>query len=368
MLERQGAGSPGVMEEKLNSSQPHENAAGYAQELLEFLAANRQSLSPLLILPHDYPDPDALAAAFALHFLARECYDIESRIAYSGVIGRTENQAMVTILRIPLHRLNPADLKKYRQVALVDTQPAFENNPFPGNRRATMVIDQHESTGQPATDLALVDTGCGETCVILAQALLLQNIEIPVRVATALAYGILSDTLNLYRAERPDVAQTYLSILHRADMRALARIQNPMRSKRFFVTLGRCIREATVCGRLIVVHLGRIENPDLVSQMAEFLLTYQQSRWSLCTGRYRDKLHVSLRSTKQDGQAGEVLQDVFESREQAGGHGVIAGGSLRVGANASGEVWRDQEQRLQERLMKRLRISTKARACKPFVN
>ncbi len=358
---------PEVTEEKLNNSKPHENAAGYAQELLEFLAANRQSLSPLLILPHDYPDPDALAAAFALHFLARECYGIESRIAYSGVIGRTENQAMVSILRIPVHRLKPGDLKKYRQVALVDTQPAFRNNPFPGNRQAAMVIDQHESTVQPAADLALVDTGCGATCVILAQALLRQNVEIPARVATALAYGILSDTLNLYRAERPDVAQTYLTILHRADMRALARIQNPVRSKRFFVVLGRCIREAIICGRLIVVHLGRIENPDLVSQMAEFLLTYQQSRWSLCTGRYKDKLHVSLRSTKQDGQAGEVLRDAFLNPEQAGGHGAIAGGSCPVGADTPEEVWHDKEQALQERLMKRLRISLKGGVCKPFV-
>ena len=57
-----------------NNSEPHESAAGYAQELLGFLAENRQSLAPLLILPHDYPDPDALAAAFTLHFLARGCF------------------------------------------------------------------------------------------------------------------------------------------------------------------------------------------------------------------------------------------------------------------------------------------------------
>jgi nanoRNase/pAp phosphatase (c-di-AMP/oligoRNAs hydrolase) len=348
-----------------NLSKSYKNAA---QALLRFLAEKRQSLSPLLILPHNYPDPDALAAAFALHFLAKECYGIEPRIAYSGVIGRAENQAMVRILRIPVHRLKPADLKKYTQVALVDTQPVFENNPFPGNRRATLVIDQHASTVQPDADLALVDTGCGATCVILAQALLRQNVEIPARVATALAYGILSDTLNLYRAERPDVAQTYLNILHRVDMRALARIQNPVRPKRFFVLVSRCIREAIVCGRLIAVHLGSIENPDLVSQMAEFLLTYQQSRWSFCTGRYKDKLHVSLRSAKQDGQAGEVLRDAFLNPEQAGGHGVIAGGSCPVGADVPEEVWHDKEQKLQERLMKRLRISAQARACKPFVN
>lgn len=351
-----------------NNSKPPENAAGYAQELLQFLAENRQSLSPLLILPHDYPDPDALAAAFALHFLARGCYNIESRIAYRGVIGRTENVAMVSLLRIPLHRLKPGDLKRYKQIALVDTQPAFENNPFSGDRRATIIIDQHASAVGPEADLALVDTGCGATCVILGQALLLQNVEIPARVATALAYGILSDTLNLYRARRPDVAQTYLSILPRADMRDLALIQKPVRSKGFFTTLGRCIREAMVFRRLVVAHLGIIENPNLVSQMAEFLLTYKSARWSLCTGRYRGRLHVSLRSTTDDGQAGEVLRDAFVNPEQAGGHDAIAGGSCRVGANASEEAWRDKEQGLQERLMRRLGISIKGKPVKPFVN
>ena len=78
-----------------------------------------------------------------MNFLARECYGIESRIAYSGVIGRRENRAMVSILRIPVHRLRPGDLKKYKQIALVDTQPSFTNNSFPKNRKAAIVIDQH---------------------------------------------------------------------------------------------------------------------------------------------------------------------------------------------------------------------------------
>jgi nanoRNase/pAp phosphatase (c-di-AMP/oligoRNAs hydrolase) len=348
--------------------EPQKNASDFAKELLSFLANSRQSLSPLLILPHDYPDPDALAAAFALQFLVRECYGIEARIAYEGVIGRTENRAMVSILGIPVHRLKPVDLKRYQQVALVDTQPAFENNPFPADRKAALVIDQHASSVPPAADLALVDTDCGATCVILAQALLLQNMEIPTRIATALAYGILSDTLNLYRAVRPDVTQTYLSILRRADMRALALIQNPVRSKSFFRTLGRCMQKATVYRRLIVAHLGVIENPDLVSQMAEFLLTYKEARWSLCTGRYRGKLRVSLRSTRQDGQAGEVLRDAFMNRREAGGHGAIAGGSCRVGTHAPEDVWYQKEQEIFERLKKRLRISITGKPGKPFLN
>jgi len=321
----------------------------------------------LLILPHDYPDPDALAAAFALQYLAQQKFEIETRIAYGGVIGRVENRAMYNLLKIPAHRLRKTDLTRYKNVALVDTQPSFQNNRYPGNRRATLLIDQHPSGSGPTADLSIVDTGCGATCVILAQALLLAGMEIPSRIATALAYGILSDTLDLYRAKRPDVVETYIRILQYSDMRTLAKIQNPPQSKRYFVTLGKCIRAATFLRRLVASHLGLVSNPDMVAMMADFLLTYDRASWALCTGRYKGKLHVSLRTTSQDAHAGEILRDVFENRKAAGGHQSIAGGSLKVGADAPEEAWAAKEQWVQLRLVKRLRLPSRREFRKPFI-
>lgn len=339
----------------------------HARLLLEFLEERRGNLSPLLILPHDYPDPDALASAFALQYLAQQKFGIESRIAYGGVIGRVENRAMFNLLKIPAHRLRKTDLKRYKNVALVDTQPSFKNNPYPGNRRATLIIDQHANSTGPTADLALVDPDCGATCVIVAQALLLTGMEIPMRVATALAYGILSDTLDLYRAKRPDVVDTYLSVLRHSDMRALARIQNPPQSKRYFVTLGRCIRAAVFLRRLVASHLGEVSSPEMVAMMADFLLTYDRASWALCTGRHKGRLHVSLRTTSQDAHAGEILRDVFDNRKAAGGHQSIAGGSLRMGAGVTEEAWDDKEQWVQARLVKRLRLPSKREFRKPFL-
>jgi len=347
--------------------EPEHETAQHARQLLRFLSKRKNLLSPLLVLTHDYPDPDALAAAFALDYLAGQCFGIECKIAYGGVIGRTENRAMVRILRIPVHKLKPSDLKKYRNVALVDTQPHFENNPFPNNRRAAIVVDQHPSIVKPAASLAIIDPGAGATCVIVAQALLQHGVQIPMRVATALAYGVLSDTLDLYRAHRPDVVQTYISILPRCDMKILARIQNPTRSRRFFLTLGKAIRGAVMNRGLVVAHLGFIENPDLVSQMAEFLLTYEHARWSACTGRYRGKLCVSLRASQLQSQAGTVLREVFANPKEAGGHGAIGGGRFRVGRDPREEDWLRAEQELQYRLFKRLRRTTKGPFQKPFL-
>jgi nanoRNase/pAp phosphatase (c-di-AMP/oligoRNAs hydrolase) len=335
-----------------------EGSSPTSKKLLAFLSRRRRGLSPLLILTHDYPDPDALAAACALQYLAREVFGVESRIAYGGVIGRIENRAMVRLLEIPAHRLRSGDLESHRRVALVDTQPGFENNSFPSRRRATLIIDQHASVITPSADLALIDESCGATCVIVAQALLASDIRVPRNVATALAYGILADTLELYRARRRDIVDTYLTLLPHCDMRVLARIRNPERPRRFFDSLAKAIRGAKVRGRLMVSHLGSVENPDLVSQTAEFLLTYERARWVLCTGRFRERLHVSLRTSQNKAAAGEVLRAIVADPRDAGGHGAIAGGSLEVEDPSSEQAWAGLENDLQRALVRRLRISS----------
>jgi len=75
-----------------------------ALELSRYLEENKSRLSPLLILAHDYPDPDALASAYALQYLAELKGGIHSRIVYGAVIGRIENQEMVRLLKIPARR------------------------------------------------------------------------------------------------------------------------------------------------------------------------------------------------------------------------------------------------------------------------
>ncbi|MCI0530367.1 MAG: hypothetical protein L0Y74_00210 [candidate division Zixibacteria bacterium] len=325
------------------------------RKILKFLEQKGNSISPLLILTHDYPDADALASAFAFQYIAEKKFGIDSRIAYGGVIGRPENREMVRLLKIPARKLRGIDLKRYANVALVDTQPAFKNNSYPANRDATIVIDQHQSAAAPSSELTVVDTNSGATSVILAKLLLTLKIPVPVAVGTGLVYGILSDTLNLLRASRTDV-RIYRDLLPYCDMQILARIQNPPRSKRFFATLAKGIEKAKVAGGLIVSHLGTVENPDLVSQMADFFLTYQHCKWAFCTGRHKGSLRLSLRIADSRYSAGEILRQVVEQRVEAGGHGPIAGGRIRVGLEVPEKKWRNIENSVNYRLCKTLKI------------
>lgn len=315
---------------------------------------------------HDYPDPDALAAAFGLQHLAGAGFGVETCIAYRGQVGRMENKTMVHLLRIPTRKFRPAMLTRYTSTALVDTQPAFENNPFPEARKAELVIDQHPPVLAPLAELSLVDPDCGATCAIVAQALLQLGLPLPPRVATALAYGILSDTLDLYRAQGRETIETYLQVLHQADMRVLARIQNPVRPQKYFACLAKGILEARLHQRLVVTHLGDVDTPDRVAELAEFLLAYRPVSWCLVTGRYKGRLHASLRSTRTRVEAGEVLRDVFENRDEAGGHGAVAGGSCPVGVGATPKSWKAREEILTARLVKRLGLPSRVEPRRAF--
>src|SRR4029453_17240704 len=94
---------------------------------------------PLVILPHDNPDPDALASAGALQFIAKSLLGKEATIALGGYIGRAENRAMVRYLNIPL--VPVADLPLCDPgtiIALVDTQPGRTNNSLPAGASASI--------------------------------------------------------------------------------------------------------------------------------------------------------------------------------------------------------------------------------------
>jgi len=329
------------------------NGKPSAQGLLDFLSERGKEISPLLILMHNHPDPDSMASALALSFIAEKLHGIRTRIAYGGIIGRIENQTMARILRIPIKELREGDLKRYTDVALVDTQPPFTNNSFKRRRKATIIVDHHSQHPQTQADFIWIDPSAGASSTLMAEALFSCGLELPTRLATALVYGISSETENLGRDAGPRDVQVYLTLIQKSDTKALSRIQNPPHPAAFFGLLGRAIRSAFVLRDIIGVHLRDVPTPDRVSQMADFLLTHEKMRWSLCTGRFNGRLYVSLRSRKADARAGRLLSRVL-GPGSAGGHSMIAGGSVPIPPEAAENDWRDREAEVTNGFLKAL--------------
>jgi nanoRNase/pAp phosphatase (c-di-AMP/oligoRNAs hydrolase) len=150
------------------------------QAQLERLSEVASNAGSILILPHNNPDPDAIASAVALRFLLAERLAVEARIAYLGIIGRAENTALVRYLGHPLRRLTASDLRASDSIALVDTQPGAGNVTLPPESRIAIVIDHHpprETTA--AADFADIRPEVGATSTMLTEYLKVAGVELP---------------------------------------------------------------------------------------------------------------------------------------------------------------------------------------------
>lgn len=317
----------------------------HARKLLRELKRLGRRISPLLILTHDHPDPDSLASAWSLAHLAQAVGRIRARVVYGGVIGRRENRQMAERLMIPAHPLRKGELETFKHAALVDTQPPFRNNRFPPRRKPDLIIDHHPRHADTSAGLALIDESAGATTTILAEALLLSGVRVNARLATAIVYGIGSETQNLGREATARDMAAYRAFWPKANMKALWNISYPKRSASFFSDLARGIRNVFSQRGVLVAHLGPITTPDRVAQIADFLLTYEKARWTMVTGRYAGRLHVSLRTNDPAGGAGRLLKRLLGGGNRGGGHAMIAGGNVEVGVGADEARWRQAEEK-----------------------
>lgn len=284
----------------------------------------------LLIILHDNPDPDAIASAWALSYLAKEKFNLRVAMAYGGFIGRAENRAMVRELKIPLKMIGRIRFSSDDKIAMVDTQPGARNNSLPPDVPCHLVIDHHPRRRGLKAETVFIDTEVGATATILIEWLRASGLDLNADLATALAYAIRSETQDLGReVSRRDI-QAYLTVYPRASMRKMARITHPQLPRSYFLTLTETLRRTTSFRNIICAHIGDVPYPEVVAEMADLLLKHERISWSLCTGRFMGELIISVRSSNPKANAGKLIQTLVLDRDRAGGHDTFAGGKISL--------------------------------------
>ncbi|MBN1642623.1 MAG: DHH family phosphoesterase [Anaerolineae bacterium] len=293
----------------------------------DLLGAVRHSRQ-LLIIPHNDPDPDAIASAVALRYLLGERAGVESRITYRGVVGRAENKALLDYLEWPLTHLHFAQPCPPLPTALIDTQPGAGNNALPAQCELVVVIDHHplrEETVHAA--FRDVRPGIGATSTLLTGYIRAAGIDPPPWLATALFYGIKTDTMGLSRGICELDVDAYFYLQHKIDMEALVQIERARVPPQYFQSLVAALQAAQVYDRVVVSYLGAMHYPGLAAEMADLLLRLDGIEWVICLGTFRDELILSVRNT-HDKDAERVVQGIVRGRGTAGGHGAMAGGQV----------------------------------------
>ncbi len=311
------------------------------KELLGVLKGSRS----LLILTHDNPDPDAIASASCLKYIVTKLAGIRAKVGYGGMIGRAENRAMLRHLRIHTVKLTESTIKRYQSVVLIDTQPMTGNNSLPKGVKVKGVIDHHplrKTTKAPFLD---VRPDYGANATIMTEYLVASGLDIPSNLATALFYGIASETQDLGREASEADTNAYLALFPKTNKKALSKIRHPALGKDHFTYLSRAISNAVTYKNAIATSLGAVDNPDIVALVAEMLVALNRMSWCMCTGRYRNTILFSLRTTREKGRAGVLARRIARPLGTAGGHDMIAGG--QVDCTGKSEEERDEmEKRL----------------------
>lgn len=288
-----------------------------------------QGQTSLLIVMQDNPDPDAIAAAVALRKLVDNVAGIKSSIAHGGIVGRSENKALVKYLNLTLSECASIDFDKFDLIAMVDTQPGTGNNSLPQDREVDIIFDHHPIKKMTrSSSFYDIRARYGAASTILVEYLVLANIEIEMPLATALLYAIRSDTQDLGREACNADIEAITHLFPIANKRMLSRIQRGSVPGKYFVMLASALKNAQVYEDTIITELGDISNPDIIGEVADLLLRHDGIEWVMASGVFNDKFLISIRTNDEKKRADQAIEKIVNKIGTGGGHLTYAGAQV----------------------------------------
>jgi len=292
------------------------------------------------VLLHPNPDPDAMASALATKTLA-DAVDTDARITFPGQIRRQENRAFETVLGLECERIEGGGELAGETVVLVDHN---EPRGFPGASGIdpVAVIDHHPGggEGQQFTDVRPDRGACATIFTGYFEELgwELSNgsedadgeTRLSPQVATALLYGIQSDTDYLTNGCSPAEFEAAAYLYQGVDRDLLDRVANPEVDAEVLDVKAAAITGREVHNAHVVSDVGSVSNVDAIPQAADELLRMEGVSAVVVLGDRDGTIHLSGRSRDDRVHMGKALQSAVDDipMAEAGGHARMGGGQL----------------------------------------
>ena len=308
-------------------------------------------------------DPDALASALALKRIMQ--HRVKSvDIVRVNEVTRPDNLAMIRYLRIPVKPLQVEKLSTYDHFAVVDSQPnhhaCFKNITF------DLVIDHHPLPAEPYTAAAFYDVrpNVGATSSIMTRYLQGLRITPSPLLATALLYGIRTDTASFERSGGEDDFRAYQWLSRHADTAVLRRILRSEYLRDWLPLFSRAFRSLVDCrGNGAQAWLGDVSCADLLVAVADFFTRVHGLRWIAVSGIVGKTTVVVIFRGDGGRDIGRMADACFYDVGSAGGHRRLARAEFPVSAIPAGTKPQDFVlHRLQTR---KLRAITAVRSAPP---
>jgi nanoRNase/pAp phosphatase (c-di-AMP/oligoRNAs hydrolase) len=291
-------------------------------KFIEMLEKHRGE-SHVVILP-SYPDPDAIASAYA-HRLISACFDIQVSIFYGGHVHPRLNLALIKLLDIDIipieeksdiDRIQAAILMEDRMGVSEKTKDFLDECGIP----VILCLQKENSDGideeiledcQPCTNSAIYARYMEDGLLELNR-----NQKEHVVVATTLLYGILSATDSFTHASEGDFkAAAFLSSFR--DPELLEHIMNQSRSKQIMDIIRRALGNRELIESYSIAGIGylRAKDREALSQAADFLLTEDNVHtaivYGIMTEEGQETLSGAIRTSKITIHPEEFIASIF---------------------------------------------------------
>ena len=306
------------------------------QDRIAELRSCLEGCERVAILLQDDPDPDGLAGALALRKIVGRNSQTAPIVTF-GHISRPENVAMAQLLGIEVVTIRESNLRDFEKIVLVDCQPSF----FKGRSiKADILIDHHPSCLSAEDESHLIFKEIreeyGAISSLMTQYLRAANLEVSQRLATALLYGIKSDTLMLNREVSAADLEAFVFLYPLINGNILRKIERPELPVKYLKCIQSALNFLKVTKGIVVLPLGKIDREEWVAQAADFGLQIEGAEWALACGVVGDRVVISSRNCGYVQHSGEIFKAVFDKIGCAGGHRSMAKAIVPV------EAWTEE--------------------------
>jgi len=317
------------------------------------------------ILTHKYPDPDAIASQLIAQKILKH-YEINSNIYAYGEVSHPSNKAMVNGLEIELKDQNELDYSQYDNVLIVDATEL--NIELPEGKTPIVTIDHHDVALKDLKSKFsdITEKNRGSTSTRMVQYM--QNLNIPVekskdsKLATALFYGIYSDTNSLIDATQDD-DESIKFVREFYDPVILKKIVLPHYAEHTLDAKKTAIENRYIDGIHFVSFAGTLIEKEDLTLVVDDLIQTQGIEVAIIYGLFEDHILVSLRSESDQINCGSLAKKLWGEHGSAGGRIKAAGASIPTGYILSGLSHEEQEalvkSEMRKNILKGLNISEK---------
>ena len=282
----------------------------------------------IVIQCHDNPDADAICSGYVLYRYF-EAHNKKVRFIYSGNFEITKSNLVYLIkeLQIPIEYVR--SLRSRPDLLLMTDCQYGEGNVFKFNANEIAVIDHHQvSTNLPKANE--VRSNLGSSCTVIWNLLKIENEEglIDKRIATALYYGLYSDTNAFSEIAHPLDRDMIDSLEY--DKSLILRLKN----------MNLTLKEARIAGvAMLGLEYHKVHNyailrtescdPNILGLIGDFIVAVDTIDVCILYSILSFGVKFSIRSCVTETRADELAAFIADGIGSGGGHTEKAGGLLK---------------------------------------